>query len=220
VHDYELGFKSEWLERRILTNVDIFRANYTNLQVSTNLPNAAGGYTTTVRNAAAILSEGVEADLQWVIDRHFRLAADVSYVEAYYLSYPDAGPDTFQAFEGQKVSNDTGRPTPFDPKWSGILTGTYTVTLPRQYVLSVEVQSIASSNYYLNVLNQQAGAYVRLDSRITFGRGPWNIDVIGKNLADRTILVQPNAAQTTAAGTVLSEKEAPRNVVLQVRYSW
>jgi outer membrane receptor protein involved in Fe transport len=220
VHDYELGFKSEWLERRILTNVDIFRANYTNLQVSTNLPNAAGGYTTTVRNAAAILSEGVEADLQWVIDRHFRLAADVSYVEAYYLSYPDAGPDTFQAFEGQKVSNDTGRPTPFDPKWSGILTGIYTVTLPRQYVLSVEVQSIASSNYYLNVLNQQAGAYVRLDSRITLGRGPWNIDVIGKNLADRTILVQPNAAQTTAAGTVLSEKEAPRNVVLQVRYSW
>jgi iron complex outermembrane recepter protein len=221
VNDYELGLKSEWLGRRLLTNVDVFRAKYTNFQVSTNLPSTTtGAYITLVRNAAAILSEGAEADIEWLIDQHFRAAANVTYLDAYYSSYPNAGPDTLQAIEGQKVSNDTGWPTSVDPKWSGNLTGTYTATLPGEYLLTVEAMGIASSSYYLNILNQQAGAYVRLDGRITFGRGPWRVDIIGKNLTDRTILFQPNAAQTTSAGTVLSEKEPPRNAVLQFRYYW
>jgi iron complex outermembrane recepter protein len=166
------------------------------------------------------LSQGVEADLQWLIDPHFRLAANATYLNAYYSSYPNAAPDTYQSFLGMKVANDTGWPTPVDANWSGSLTGTYTVPLPGGYVFSAEATPIASSNFFLNILNQRAGAYVRLDSRLSLGRGAWNIDVIGKNLTDRTIFLQPNAPQTTAMGTYLSETEPPRNVAVQIRYNW
>ena len=87
-------------------------------------------------------------------------------------------------------------------------------------MLSFQTLAIASSDFYINVVNQRAGEYVRLDELVTFGRGPWNVYVNAENVTDRTILFQPNSGQTTASGTVLSEKEAPRSVSMQFRYNW
>jgi outer membrane receptor for ferrienterochelin and colicin len=190
------------------------------MQVSTNIATASGAYTSEVRNAAAVLSQGVEGDFEWLIGAHLQLSANVSYLNAYYLSYANAGPTVLQAFEGQKSSNDTGWPTAYDPRWSSTLTAAYSATLPREYRVSVEAQSVATSAYYINIVDQRAGAYVALNGRLTLEKGAWAIDVIGKNLSDRNILLSPGAGQTSSPGTILYEKASPRNVVLQMRYRW
>jgi hypothetical protein len=55
-------------------------------------------------------------------------------------------------------------------------------------------------------------AYTRLDGRLTFESpgGRWAIDLIGKNLTDRIIVVLP--------GIPTAAKEEPRNGAVQFRY--
>lgn len=220
VDAYEVGLKSEWLDHRAVVNVDMFRSIYSSLQVAKDIATQSGIYTSEVRNVAKVLSQGVEAEFDCLIDRTFRIAAGVTYLDAHYTSYPDAVPTVLQTYEGMKVANDAGRPTPYDPRWSGSLTGTYKLSLPGHYFLSVEVQPVASSDSGLDVLNHGTGAYVEWNGRLTLEQGPWKFDLIGKNLTNRDILLTGSAGQISSAGTVLSEKEMPKNVVAQFRYNW
>ena len=217
VNSYQIGVNSELGDRRFVGNFDFFRSVYSDLQVGRDVVSASGVLTSEVQNAASVLSQGVEAELDWLIGTHFRMAADITYLNAYYTSFSNAAPTVLESFEGQRVADDTGWRTPYAPNWAGTLTSMYQVNLPASATLSVEAQTIGASAYYLNVLDRRTGAYFEVNGRASLERGEWSLDLVGKNLTNREILIQ-SAGQSTSPGTSLVAREPPRSIAVQVRF--
>jgi outer membrane receptor protein involved in Fe transport len=224
VDAYEAGIKSTWLENRALANLSIFRSDYTNLQVSTNLATPAGTFVSLVKNAAASRSQGAELEARWVANRQFRLTANLTYLDAYYVSYPNVSATQLQQFHGINTQDLSGQPTEFAPKWSGSLSGAYTVALPDTISLTAEVTELFSSPYFLSGTDDptvQQKSYQRLDARLSLENigGHWAFDVIGKNLTDRTILTFA-APYTLSPGSLYAAKQSTRSIAAQVRFKW
>ena len=224
VNAYEVGLKSEWLEHTLIANVAVFRSDYTDLQIATSIANAAGSFISLVSNAAASRSQGVELDTQWAATRSVRLSADITYLDAYYVENPNQTPSQIQTLEGFKVQDLSGRPTEFSPKWSGNLSGAYTLELPGDYRLVGELTGILSSRYFLDPRDDatmEQGGYARLDGRLTLEspNGRWAVDAIGKNLTSTTIIAY-TLNLPVSLGSTLVQKQAPSNWALQARYKW
>jgi iron complex outermembrane receptor protein len=235
VNAYEVGLKSEWLDRRLLFNFDVFRSDYRDLQVVANYVNPTLHAQETVdQNAANSRSEGAELETQWLISNDFRLGANITYLESYYASYPRATQVTLQSFCSQnyvlpycsiystpvqQFTDRSGETTPFAPRWSGNLVASYSVALPGSLKLTTEVDPYFSSSYN----NQDpyilgTSAYVRLDARVslTSPDGHWTVDLIGKNLTNRIIVISlPGIDNASSA-----QKEKPANIAAQIRWRW
>ncbi len=234
VNAYEAGLKSKWLEDTLLMNLTVFRSDYTDLQVDAAvIQPATNTYGFEIRNAADAKTQGVELETQWAVTRGLRLAANVTYLDSSYASFPNGAPTTLQSFctdAANNAANPTGcadfplpvspfhdysgETTPFSPRWSGSVSARYTMTLAGDYRFMTELSPYFTSDYTINNDSFYSGydGYVRLDARLNLEKegGPWAIDLIGKNLNDRVI----------AAGSLIASKQQPRNVALQFRYHW
>jgi iron complex outermembrane recepter protein len=244
VNAYELGFKSQWFDNALLFNIDVFRSDYSNLQVTSVGVQPNGSILNVVNNAAASRSEGVELETEWVVSQNFRLTANVTYLDSFYVRYPNAGLTTLGTFchTAANVGNEdcvatyggngnpgpfqdlSRRPTAFAPTWSGSLSAIYNVALPGNYRLTAEATPYFTTGYFLSGSGtddpfMHQGGYIRWDGRLTLTSPDrrWNLDVIGKNLADRTILTYASG-DPTATGSFIYGREMPRNVVVQARY--
>jgi len=223
VNAYEIGLKSTWLNDTLLANLDVFRSDYTDLQVVVEEGYNTGNGVAVVRNAAQARSQGVEFEGQWVTSELFRLIANVTYLDAYYVSYPNAAPSATQLAQGIEAQDLSGKPTEYAPKWSGSVTARLTLPLAQDRHFVAELSPYFSSSYYLLAsedvpAGQQAG-YVRLDGRLSLEGPHWALDLIGKNLTNREILVFSTIAPTSTGSYYLA-KDAGANVALQARYRW
>jgi iron complex outermembrane recepter protein len=233
VNGYEAGLKSEWLDDTLLVNLDVFRSDFSDLQVNTFVLGQSGAGTglVLVRNAASSRSQGVELEGQWVASRYFHLSTNATYLDAHYISYPNAPQTLLQSFCAVSyvlpycaaipnpvpaTTDLSGRPIAA-PRWSVSVTATHYVFLPGDYKLITELDPYYTSRNQdpEPLFNLELGSYLRLDGRLGFepANGRWGVDLIGKNLTDRIIL--------TGLGNVyLASKQEPRNVALQFRYKW
>ena len=235
VNAYELGLKSKWFSDTVLLNLDVFRSNYTGLQVNTLIyAPLAMAYIGQVANAAASRSQGVELEAQWAISRDLRLSANVTYLDSTYVNFPNAPPGTLQGFCATDyvlpgcsvypnpvppIANLAGQRTQYAPLWSGSVTASYSMLLPREYKFTTELSPYFTSSYYGASASGndpffRVDSYVRLDARLSLETpaGHWAVDLIGKNLADRII------PAPIILG--LASKEEPRNVAVQFRYRY
>jgi iron complex outermembrane receptor protein len=224
VNAYEAGIKSTWLDNRVLVNFDVFLSDYTDLQVSTNLATPEGTFVSLVKNAASSRSQGAELEAQWVVSRQLRLTAEVTYLDAYYISYPNVSATQLQQLHGLSTQDLSGQPTEFAPKWSGNVSGTYTMALPSDYTFTTEITGLFSSPYFLSGTDDptvQQSSYQRLDARLSLEStgGRWAFDVIGKNLTDQTIQTFA-APYTLSPGSVYATKQSTRSLAAQVRFKW
>jgi outer membrane receptor protein involved in Fe transport len=232
VDAYEAGIKSKWFGDSVLANLDVFRSNYSGLQVpAIHCHPVTNICTNEVSNAGKSISQGVELEAQWVINENFRFTANITYLESYYVSYHNAPPTTLQMFCGganggsyvlpycarfpnpvPAIADLSGFPTLYAPRWSGALRATYTTLFAGGQRFTADVSPFFTSSYNPDPdgLFPSLGDYVRLDARLAFetADGHWAFAVIGKNLADRVI------------ATTLNYKEEPRNVAAQFRYKW
>lgn len=84
--NYEVGFKSSWLNNRLNFNTSLFYIDLDDQQVTQVLPTA----NTLIRNAGETRSMGFEVEGSAVIIEGLRLEASFGYTDAEYLSYSDA----------------------------------------------------------------------------------------------------------------------------------
>jgi len=84
---YEIGFKSQFLEHRLLLNADVFHTTYKNFQaqVSTPTPN---GFVSIVHNAGEVTTKGIEAALVAKLTPELTANLQASYVKARYGDFP------------------------------------------------------------------------------------------------------------------------------------
>jgi outer membrane receptor protein involved in Fe transport len=247
VNSYEVGFKSQWFDGHVRSNIDVFRSDYRDLQVTSGVFNPQGALIDVLSNASRTRSQGVEWDGEWVTGRYFRISLNTTYLDSKFVGYPNVTETQLQTFCHTKTNlGDTGcivafggngdpgalqdlsgKPTGFAPRWSGSLTGTLTADLPRAFHFTGDLSAYYSTWYYdANVgtddpLLTQSG-YIRLDLRLSLetpGRG-WGVDIIGKNLTSRLITQGGTGATAlpTSLGSLVVQEQAPRNVAAQVRY--
>lgn len=117
---YQAGLKSEFMDHRLRLNLSTFYYNFKDLQV-TIVP---GGGAQIDTNAASARNYGADGDLDFAATDHLTLSASLSYLKAYYTSYPDA--EGFTPL-GQAIflANAAGKELPYSPRFSGSFGGNY-----------------------------------------------------------------------------------------------
>jgi iron complex outermembrane recepter protein len=103
-NDYEIGLRSEWLDRRLVVNGTIYDTEYTDFQVQTIVPNILNSFILT--NIPKVRTRGFELDTvaQITDDLHFNLG--YAYTDAYAVNYPVG-----QCYSGQLLpATCTGAP--------------------------------------------------------------------------------------------------------------
>jgi iron complex outermembrane recepter protein len=213
-----VGLKSQWLADRSLLNVAAFRSDYRDLQIASVILQANGQQAAAAFNAASSRAEGLELESQWVPVHELSLTANITYLHSRYLRFPGASASIFQAVQGISTQDLSGRPTEYAPDWSGTLIARVTLPLPHELEFVGEASPYYTTGYYIHDSDEPfflQGGYLRLDSRLSLqtASGRWALDVIGKNLTDRNIMLG-------VAGYYNVWKAPRRSVAAQVRYRW
>ena len=116
---YELGMKSEWLDRRARLDIAAFHYDASNLQFATIVAGA-----TRLLNAAGARIDGIELSAEAHLARGLTISAGASLQSGRYTSFPNApayfSPPTF-------VTNAAGNPTVHTPRFTGSLDVGYTL---------------------------------------------------------------------------------------------
>jgi len=94
---YEVGAKTDWLDKKLRINVAVFRNDWTNLQVNsqTLLPNTTLPLTE-ASNAAGARETGLDADVTWKPWDGWTFTSSVTWLpDAIYTSYTSGQPTNF-----------------------------------------------------------------------------------------------------------------------------
>jgi iron complex outermembrane receptor protein len=179
VTSYEVGVKSEWLQRRLLLNGDVFDERYRDIQELFYDPVFNGGAQETV-NAGRATLKGVEAQIEVVPIA----ALDVNLL----ITHLETEATVTDPYNG--VTTTGGLPN--SPKWKGSLSANYTFAPVRLGQFS------AFALYSYNARQLLIGEpqldyrppYPLLDARISLsdidlGSGKLEVSAWGKNLTDK-----------------------------------
>ena len=117
--DIEVGFKKDWLDHRIRTNLAAYTTKYTNKQENIIVVLPGGGSATIIQNAADATLRGFEGEFTAKPIEGLTLNATVAYVWGKYNKFPGAIPVDNSApvdASGERFSN---------PPWTYSLSGRY-----------------------------------------------------------------------------------------------
>ena len=225
VDAFEAGAKLRLLDNTLQLNADVFYSRFKNLQVSSVIPDPVS-VIFNVGNAATAITQGVEADFRWEPVNRLIFSGNAAYLDAHFDSYTKAPCYTAQTVAQGcvgTIQNSSGKMLPFAPKWKVDLQGQYTWLLPSDFKLTAagEVESVDS--YYLTYSLDPLGlqtAYVKLNARatLTLPGSRWDLSLVGRNLTNQ--LTSDFGNTTSLASSFFRFIEPPREIMLQVRYSY
>ncbi len=214
---YEIGLKSEFLDRRLRLNLAAFHYDYKNLQVtsvSNGVPQAL--------NAAAAKVDGVDLEIVALPVRRLTISASAEYLHARFSSFPN-GPTVIQnpascatltttapvTGGGTTCFADlTGRPTARAPEFTGSITGTY--TLPTNVGdFSISSTFYHNSGYGWDPDNQlKQPKYQLLNGALSWASPDksYEVSIWGKNLTNSYYFTFVSSSNFKFSGS----PEAPR----------
>lgn len=120
VDSYELGAKTQWLDRRLTLNASVFQYAYRDLQIVT-LTGSVAGNINRVINADTTRIRGAELEVNVLPTDNFNIRGTVGYLDARYpnqIVNLGAGPVNLRDVEKDNA-----------PKWTASLGADYTVDL-------------------------------------------------------------------------------------------
>ena len=118
VDNYELGFKTEWMEQRLRFNGAIFYMDYQDKQEEIGLPSDGDtGQRISVFNAADATMQGIELELQAIVTENLSLRANLGYLDSEY--------DEFTFDNGFEIVDNSGLEFRRAPEFTGSIDATY-----------------------------------------------------------------------------------------------
>lgn len=184
--EYELGVKSEFLDRRVRVNADVYRDNYSNLQVTTAFTAADGNFATAVTSAARATISGGEAESEIAITPNLTVRGTAAYTDAHYGHFVDLTGDR----SGE----------PFEvPRWTWSLSGRQTrPTSFGDLALQVDYDwrgttVLAGPAVYRSQATQRAFGLLNARASVHFDAANIDVAVFGKNITSAKYLVQVNS---------------------------
>jgi outer membrane receptor protein involved in Fe transport len=211
VDSYELGTKTSWLSRSLLLNATAFYEKFENFQLNTYT-----GISFVVASIPEVTSKGVDLDFLWITPaRSLSLQGGVTYAETVYGNFTP-GPGISPRLPNNTVS--------FAPKWSGVLSATYSRPLTANLVWRTNVGAKTTSAYNtgsdLNPAKEQK-AYTLVNARLGLGseNERWMIEAWGQNVLNKDYY-QLFFDAPLQSGTLNAYLGAPRTYGLTLRVSF
>jgi iron complex outermembrane receptor protein len=180
VNNVELGVKSEFLDKKLRVNANVFYITYDDKQEELQLPDDNDtGQKTIVTNAASAEIRGIELDIQAYISANLSLRANLGYLDSRYEDF------AYQALDGSTVdlsSLEFRRA----PDFTGSLDMTY------EWDLAGGSAWVRGSYHYLgehyvNVTNSPEllnDAQHLVDGSINYTINSITVSIFGRNLTD------------------------------------
>jgi iron complex outermembrane receptor protein len=181
VDNYEIGYKSLWLDKRLSLNLTAFYLDFEDKQERVNT-----GISFVISNAASVTSYGSEIELQFSPTANWDIIASLGLLDASYDKFPNGG--------GLGVDFD-------DNKLAGApqSAGSFAVQFHDSLWFSPDLNVFAradvdySDSYYGEPANEdirKIESYTFFNARVGVedGEGKWGVYLWGKNLNDDTVL--------------------------------
>jgi iron complex outermembrane receptor protein len=177
--NYEVGLKSEWLDRRLRFNASLFYTDYTDLQVTVirqvdpNFP--PFGVT---GNAGKVVIKGAELEINAVPVEGWNLYGTYAYTDS----------NIKELISG--TTNLRGNRLPRAPKHKFSVGTSYSVDVQDKLRITGRAEYTYSSNFYSSILNSpvdQIPNLKNLDLGLSFSTPDdrWSLELWGKNVTDR-----------------------------------
>jgi iron complex outermembrane receptor protein len=181
---YEVGFKSDWQNRRLRLNGAFFFYDYTDIQFSAGLADDDGRAVFVLQNAGKAKAWGYELEMTARPGRGWLWTASLAHIDNEYTELNDVEPNG--------VTLDSKFPK--TPKWSLTLSPQYSFGLGNAGKLTLRADYSYRSKIYNDVSNSslvtQEG-YGLLHARMVFlpTSESWELALFGTNLTDEEYLV-------------------------------
>lgn len=191
---YEAGFKSQWLERRLTANFDVYHAIYKNYQTQ-GFVYVPGTQVATVllANAAKLKTQGFESQFAARLTDTTEISLNATYIDATFEDFPGA-----QCYSGQPVGpgecangqqNLSGKRLANTPKWAYNVIGKQDFTIPGTPVNGfVTLDYSWRSSVQWDVLGSPYGlenSYGQLGASLVFQKDArYGVKFYGKNLTN------------------------------------
>lgn len=189
---YEVGVKSDLLDRRLRVNASAFYYDYSNLQVSRFVNSQVSYY-----NGAAARVYGLDVDFEARPVRRLTLSGGLTLLHDRFTDFPNAVIST-QVPTGIVITTGSAKDNrlPFTPDFTGTLTAQYTAPIGTAE-LGLDASVTYNDGFFSqpdNILRQPSYFYVSAGVRVTLADG-LTLRAWGRNLANEAIVT------TLAAGT-------------------
>jgi iron complex outermembrane receptor protein len=180
--NYELGFKTQFLNDRVRLNGAFYMMKYKDMQQDLDVPapGTSTGRENRTINASKADLKGVELDLTARVTSNFTIGGNVGYLDAKYKD-----------FFGDIYSTGTPVDATFlkirrAPKWTWDLRASYENNVgPGTLMVNAELHHIGAHELtFLNNPNLRNGGQNMLDASISYKINKTMISVFGKNLID------------------------------------
>jgi iron complex outermembrane receptor protein len=192
---YELGLKSEWLERRLRVNGAVYYIDWNDIQGAAPQrgPGILPSDANVIENRGGAESTGIELELGWVFTDSFSATLAASYNDP---RYRDATFISNLACDGVLCSNGSivngvgngnidGNTLERQSKLSGSLLLTYSGTLGNAVGLYSNVDLNYQDKQYLEALNLGTTSdRTLLNARVGLEKGRWDVSLWSRNLLD------------------------------------
>lgn len=192
LESYEIGLKSQFLERRLQLNLAVFKQDFADIQVETIPPGELSNF---YLNAGEGKADGFEIEGVALIGNSLRLDAAVGYVDAGYTSLaPGVTEVTLDTpfADAPEWTYSVGAQWEHSPRFGGLLTTRV------DWGWQDERQINASRDFAI-----PAAPYGLLRARVTYDdpAGRWSVAVFGTNLTEERYLLTGYAGAGQAIPT-------------------
>lgn len=211
VWNYEVGVKTEWLDRRLRANVTAFYMDYKDIQV--NIEQVP--ITIHVENAGDAELKGFEGEFAFLPIEQLMLSASFGMNDFDYTRLESSALSSGLALD--KV-------LPFAPKYNATVGAEYTAFDGDAGKLTLRSDYSWRSKQYMDAVNNEQtaqGEYGLWSARITYSERDdrWSVYAYGLNLSNTVYHVFGNSAFASSVGYIVGQG-APREVGVGARISF
>lgn len=200
--NFEAGIKSYWWNRRATVNANLYYTRVRDYQNVTSEPDPTSptGYSSRLGNIPGIRARGVELDSQFSLTEHLQVTVGGAFNDAIYTDWSTATcPRSYPS--AVVVCDNTGKQIVGAPRWTGILGFDYQVPLASGFSAHVFGNHTYRSQHNLEQLLSPYGeqkGYSITDFGLGFTHGPYELNVVAKNLFDTRYTTSVNDFSNSA----------------------
>ncbi|HTW35490.1 MAG TPA: TonB-dependent receptor [Rhizomicrobium sp.] len=233
---YEIGTKFSQLNGSLTGDITAYHYAYYDLQ-QTAFNAATTSYY--IQNVCCATTQGVEANLNYLVMPGLTARADAGYNDAHYNQFANAAcwadqsptqgcigaaatGDPLAPYTGG-VQNLGGRPLDRAPKWTGNVGFSYDTPVTPMWNVGVTGDLHVSGGYYLYSSDSPygyQGSYTTVDASARLYNDSWEFALVGRNLTDAYYAVLGDDKPLGPVGQVNALLGDPREIFLQISYHY
>jgi len=220
LRNYELGFKTQWLDHRLQFDGAIYEEKWDNVQLEINDPSVYGnfGFNT---NGPNYRVRGFEGNIVYRVTEQLTLNSSFAWNQSEQVNAPSLVGSTgvINLFPTEGI----GSPLANAPPFQGTIRARYEVPIA-SYNWHAQVGAQHSDHSFADVVTQgvdgppnyELAPYTTYDAALGVAKGPWTAEFFGQNLTDTRAEMYISSAQFVKLVT----PNRPRTLSLRFSYKF